>query len=419
MSEPFVYKHRTHDPKDIYGQYAVDWEKRIDMQAMVEKRCKRAQQKMKEFNVGALLLTRHEWIRYCTGLYAGMHQTGEKLLRYCIVPLEGNPIMFETPGLDLECQKMASRMVTDFRPAMVWRGAGPATDVQVTKFAKGVKEVLKDLGVANERLGIDMLDNFGFQALMKEGIQLADAQFLIMEASKIKFPEEIECMKVACAIQDAAFYVAENMLRPGLREQELKGAVIGELYRLGSERLEQITLASGGRTNPFYRNSASDKLLRYGDMVLLDICHQYMGYNTCYYRNFVVGGKPTKRQKELHKGTYDAIYAALSRVKHGATTDYVVEPWKKLLYKDSDHGSVSLLQWGHGIGICNHERPWVTLGYSEQYPDVIEENMTMSFETIVGEPGESECGRLEEQIVVTKNGYEVLSLYPFPEYFFN
>lgn len=417
MSEQFIYKHRTHDPKDIYGMYEVDWEKRIDMQAMVEKRCKRAQQKMKEFKVGALLLTRHEWIRYCTGLWPGMHQTGEKLLRYCIVPLEGAPIMFETPGLDLECQKLASRLVTDFRPAMVWRGAGPASEFQVTKFAKGVKDVMRELGVENEKLGIDMLDNYGFQALMKEGIQTADAQFLIMEASKIKFPEEIECMKHACAIQDAAFYVAENMLRPGLRETELKGGIINELYRLGSERVEQITLASGGRTNPFYRNSASDKIMRCGDMVLLDICHQYMGYNTCYYRNFVVGGKPTKRQKELHKGTKDAIYAALERVKPGATTDYVVQPWKKLEYKDSEHGSVSLLQWGHGIGICNHERPWVTLGYSEQYPDVIEENMTMSFETIVGNPGESECGRLEEQIVVTKDGYEVLSLYPFPEYF--
>lgn len=419
MSEQFVYKHRTYDPKDIYGQFEVDWEKRIDMQSLVEKRCDRARQKMKEMGLGALVLFRHEWIRYVSGLYPGMHQTGEKLLRYCILAGDKDPIMFETPGIDLECQKLASRLITDFRPAMVWRAAGPATESMAKKFAQNVKDVLKEAGVAGEKIGVDMLDYFGYQALLKEGFELADAQMVIQEASKIKFPEEIEIIKQACAIQDSAFYVAENAIRPGLRENELKALVIGELYRLGSDRIEQITLASGGRTNPFYRNSSSDKIIRYGDMVLLDICHQYNGYNTCYYRNFVCGGKPTKRQKELHKQTYDSIYAAIKRLKPGVKTDYVVEPWKKEGYSDAEHGSVSLLQFGHGVGICNHERPFATLGYSEKYPDVIEKNMVMSFETIAGEPGESEMARLEEQILVTPTGYTVLSLYPFPEYFWD
>jgi Xaa-Pro dipeptidase len=418
MSEPYVYQHKTYDAKDLYGQYAVDWEKRTDMQALVEKRCARVRQKMKEAGVGALLLFRHEWIRYVTGLWPGMHQTGEKLLRYCLLAGDNPPIMFETPGIDLECQKLASRLVTDFRPAMVWRAAGPATEVQANKFAQSVKDALKEAGVAGEKVGVDMLDAFGFQALVDAGIKIVDGQLVVMEASKIKFPEEIEIIKTACAIQDSAFWLAERAIRPGLRENELKGIIVDELYRLGGERVEQITMASGGRTNPFYRNSTSDKLIRYGDIVLIDICFQYIGYNTCYYRNFICGGKPTKRQKELHKITYDSLYAAIERLKPGVTTDYVVQPWKKEGYSDAEHGSVSLLQFGHGVGICNHERPFCTLGYSEQYPDVIEQNMVMSFETIAGEPGESEMARLEEQLVITPTGYEILSLYPFPEYFF-
>lgn len=416
MSEPYVYKHRTYDAKDIYGQYAVDWEKRIDMQALVEKRCERARQKMKEQGLGALLLTRHEWIRYVTGLWPGMHQTGEKLLRYCLLAGDEPPIMFDTPGIDLECQKLASRLVTDFRPAMIWRSAGPATEAQAKKFAQGIRDALKQAGVAGENLGIDMLDFYGFQSLRDQGLDLVDGVMAIQAATKIKFPEEIELIKQACAIQDAAFYVAEQAIRPGLREQELKGLIVDELYRLGAERVEQITMASGGRTNPFYRNSSSDKMIRYGDMILIDICYQYMGYNTCYYRNFVCGGKPTQRQKELHKVTYDSLYAAIERIKPGVSTAYVVEPWKKEGYSDAEHGSVSLLQFGHGVGICNHEQPFCTLGYSEEQPDVIEQNMVLSFETIAGEPGESEMARLEEQLVVTPTGYEILSLYPFPDY---
>jgi len=307
-------------------------------------------------------------------------------------------------------------LVTDFRPAMVWRSSGPATEAQAKKFAQGVKDALKEAGVAGETLGVDMMDFFGFQSLKDAGLRLADAQIPVQAASKIKFAEEIELIKQACAIQDAAFYVAEQAIRPGLREQELKGLIIAELYRLGAERVEQITMASGGRTNPFYRNSASDKMIRYGDIVLIDICYQFMGYNTCYYRNFVCGGKPTKRQKELHKITYDSLYAAIDRVKPGVSTARIVEPWKKEGYSDTEHGSVSLLQFGHGVGICNHETPFCTLGYSEQYPDTIEQNMVMSFETIAGEPGESEMARLEEQLVVTPTGHEILSLYPFPDY---
>jgi Xaa-Pro aminopeptidase len=417
MCAEYVYKHRTYDAKDIYGQYAADWEKRIDMQGLVEKRCERARQKMKEFGLGALLLFRHENVRYVTGLWPGMHQTGEKLLRYCLLAGDQKPVMFETPGIDLECQKLASRLVTDFRPAMVWRAAGPGTEAQAKKFAQSVKQAMKEAGVAGEKVGIDLVDVFGFQALINEGIAYADGQIPLQEATKIKFDEEIEIIKQACAIQDAALWVAENAIRPGLREQELKGLVVDELYRLGAERVEQITLASGGRTNPFFRNSCGDKIIRHGDMVLLDICYQYMGYNTCYYRNFVCGGKPTKRQKELHKLTYDSLYAAINRLRPGVMSDYVVQPWKKEGYSDAEHGSVSLLQFGHGVGICNHERPFCTLGYSEQYPDEIQQNMVMSFETIAGEPGESEMGRLEEQLVITPTGYEILSLYPFPSYF--
>jgi Xaa-Pro dipeptidase len=301
MSEQYVYKHRTYDAKDMYGQYAVDWEKRIEVQDLVEKRCEKARQKMKEHGLGALLLFRHEWIRYVTGLWPGMHQTGEKLLRYCLLAGDTDPIMFETPGIDLECQKLASRLVTDFRPAMIWRAAGPATEAQAKKFAQSVKDAMKETGVAGEKLGVDMLDFYGFQSLMDEGIKVVDGQTPVQDATKIKFPEEIELIKQACAIQDAAFHVAEQAIRPGLKEQELKGLIVDELYRLGAERVEQITMASGGRTNPFYRNSSSDKMIRYGDMILIDICYQYMGYNTCYYRNFVCGGKPTQRQKELRR----------------------------------------------------------------------------------------------------------------------
>jgi Xaa-Pro aminopeptidase len=421
MCAEYVYKHRTYDAKDIYGQYETDWEKRIDMQAMVEKRCARARQKMKEHGLGALLVFRHENIRYIGGTWMGPCHQGEKLMRYCVLAGDAAPIMFEVPGIDLVTQQMASRLITDYRPAQTWRAAFGATEFQAKKFAQGVKDVLKAAGVAGEKVGVDLMDYVGFEALQNEGIKLADGMSCLLDAEKIKFPEEIEIIKQACAIQDAAFWVTENAIRPGLREIELKAVLMEELYRLGADRVEHITMGSGGRTNPYYRLGPSDKLIRYGDMVIIDICMQYMGYNTCYYRDFVCGGKPTKRQKELHQESYDSMYAAIDKIRPGVSTAEVAQVWKDmdLHWSDAEHGGLSLLQFGHGVGIHNHERPIITMGWSEKYPDTIETNMVLSIETIAGEPGESEMARLEEQLLVTPTGHEVLSLYPFPSYFFD
>jgi Xaa-Pro aminopeptidase len=420
MCAEYVYKHRTYDAKDIFGQYESDWEKRIDMQALVEKRRDRAREKMKEHGLGALLMFRHENIRYVSGQWAGPVQTGEKLMRYHVLAGDDTHVGFEVPGIDLTTQRMAARVVKDFRPAQTWRSAFDATEEQAKKFAKGVKDVLKSAGVAGEKLGVDQMDYVGFKALENEGLHLADGTACLLDAEKIKFPEEIELIKVACAIQDSAFWVTENAIRPGLRETELKAVLMEELFRLGTERVEHITMGSGGRTNPYFRNGPSDKLIRYGDMVIIDICMQYMGYNTCYYRDFVCGGKPTKRQKELHQESYDSMYAAIDKIRPGVSTAEVAQVWRdmKLHWSDEEHGGLSLLQFGHGVGIHNHERPIITMGWSEKYPDMIEPNMVLSVETIAGEPGESEMARLEEQLLVTPTGHEVLSLYPFPSYFF-
>ena len=411
-----LLKHRTYDPKDMYGQMAVDWEMRIDFPGLTKKRMERARQKMKEHDLGALLLFRHENIRYVTGTWPGMHQTGEKMFRYCVLAGEELPVMFETPGIDLICQSCGADWIPEFKPAQIWRAAAGATVSMAKKFAQGVKDVLVKAGVADERVWIDTLDYYGFQALADEGIKVVDGVGALQDATKIKFPDEIEIIKQACAIQDAAFEAAHEAIRPGLRECELKGIIVNTLYALGAERVEQITMASGGRTNPFWRNSSSDKIIRYGDMILIDICYQYNGYNTCYYRNFVCGRKATPEQKRLHKRSYDSLYAAIERIKPGVTTAEVAEVWEEEGYSDVEHGSVSLLQFGHGVGISNHEKPFITLAYSKEYPETIEKDMVLAIETYAGDPGGSEAARLEEQLVVTPEGPSILSLYPFPDY---
>lgn len=405
--------HRTYDAHDSYGQFAVDWENRIDFDSLRKKRLQRARQKMKEHGLGALLLFRQDTIRYVTGTW--QHPAGHcdpKIFRYTVLAGDGDPVHFETAGLDRICVERAATWLPEVRTAQIWASAGAATPIITKKFAKEIKEILTKNGVKKEKVGIDFVDFPSLDALQEEGIKLGNGLVVVQDAGMIKFPEELEILKQACAIADAAYARAEEVIKPGMRENELKAEIVKTLYDLGSERIEHITLASGGRTNPFWRHGPNDRMFRYGDMVLVDILHQYMGYRTCYYRNFVVGGKATQKQKDLYKQTYESMYKAINIIKPGVTTADVAEVWAKEGYSDDTYGAVSLLQFGHGLGVSNHEPPFITLAYSKDYPVELKPNMYLAVETYAGKPDDGEAARLEENFVITEDGVEIFSLYP-------
>lgn len=405
---------RANDPKHLYGQVNVDWDERINMESLRKKRLEKTRVAMKKNDVSALLLIRQDTIRYATGIW--QHPAGHsspKVMRYAVVVGDADPVLFEIAGADLDCIKYAAPWIKDLRNSQIWEGSGKeATAIISKKFAREIKQILKENGVTDYKLGVDFIDFAGYQALLNEGIKIVDGARIIKEAATIKCPEELELLKQACAITDAAFYTGNEVLRPGIRETELIGAMANTMFSLGAERIEHITMASGGGTNPIWRHGPTDKIIRVGDMVCIDLVIQYMGYNTCCYRNFVCGTKPTQKQKDLYKQCYESLYAAINEVKAGATTYDVAKVWEKEGYRDDAYGSVSLLQFGHGLGMSVHEPPFITLAHSKKHPMVLEKNMYLALETYAGEPGEGECARLEEDMVITDQGVAIFSLYP-------
>ena len=412
MSEPF--SHRTFDPKDMFGQSAVDWEERINFARLREQKLARAKETLKKSGVGALLLSRQDTIRYVTGIW--QHPAGHsspKIMRYAVLAGDADPVLFEIAGADFQCVKKSAPWLKDIRNAKIWAGAGPATPSITAIFAKEIKQILKENGVADSKIGVDFIDIPGYDALSKEGLKIVDGLQIIQQAMMIKFPDELEILKQSCAITDAAFYTAQQVLRPGIRETELTGAMANTMFSLGAERIEHITFGSGGGTNPLWRHGPTDKIIRVGDLVDIDLVVQYMGYNTCVYRDFVCGTKPTKRQKELYKECYDSLYNAINAIKPGASTYDAAKVWEKEGYRDDEYGSLSLLQFGHGVGMSVHEPPFITLAYSKKYPMVLQKNMYLAVETYAGEPGEdSECTRLEQDMVITDDGVEIFNLFP-------
>lgn len=400
-----------------YGPAGIDWQERINFTRMREERAAKVKSLMKKYNVPALLLYSNENIRYTLGL-RGMIFTAN--LRYALFFAESDPIFYEHADIGLHVRKHCPWLKPEnIRSAYTWMNGLPgpkATKISAEKWAKAIKEDLKQKGLEGEPLGIDVLDRTGREALREVGIETAECADLMLEARMIKTEDEVNCLRMAAAIVDRAWWTVYETLRPGIRECEIVGAAFKTLYEMNIEDA-RMGGSTGPRGWPNYRGSGpTDRIIQAGDLAFFDIHNvSYSGYRTCYYRTFCVGRRPTSKQKDWYKQCYDWVYNALEEVKPGATTADAAKrfPEAKLWGYPSEEWNICS-QWGHGIGLSLYEKPIISRAYSLDEPLVFEKNMTFAIETQQGEEGIGGA-RLEEMVVVTDTGYEVMSRWPAEE----
>ena len=233
-------------------------------------------------------------------------------------------------------------------------------------------------------------------------------------ARVIKTPDELECLKISSAIGDTSFWKIEHeWLKPGVKESTITAKVNEYLYESGFDFVYDIIVASGGNTSP-YRRWHTDKVIRQGDLVIIDQnAVGPGGYFVDFVRCFKVDGKLTAKEKDLYKECYDSMYAAIEQMKAGNTTADVAEQLPK--YADDEHGTVTLQQFAHSIGLSLYEGMWISRAYSLEYPVELEENMYFACETFAGHPGLEQTVRLEENLLVTKDGPVIFTKHPFIE----
>ena len=400
-----------------FGPAGIDWQERINFARMREERSARVKSLMKKYNLPVLLLNSSENKRYAVGKKSSVLPLN---LDYVLFFAESDPIIYEHADIGIHLRKNSPWLNPDnIRSAYTWVGGivgAKATRMSAEKWAKAIKEDLKQHGLGSEPLAIDVLDLVGREALQAAGVKTADAGALMAEARLTKTEDEINCLKIAAAIVDRAWWAIYENLRPGIRECELAAIAFKSLHEMNIE-YARVWGASGARAWPNYRGSGStDRIIQPGDLVFFDIYDvSYNGYKTCYYRTFCVGRRPNAKQKDWYKQCYDWIYEALSEVKPGATTADAAKrlpPASTWGYPAEEWAVLS--QWGHGIGLSLYEKPVISRAYSFDDPMVFEKNMTFAIETQQGEEGVGGA-RLEEMVVVTDKGYEVISRWPAEE----
>ncbi len=391
-----------------WGTMAKDWERGIDYPRLVQERFERAQASVRSSGLGAVLCFNVDNVRYLTGTHIG-EWARDKFDRYALCAREGGPFLWDPapPAKRISSPWMEDRIGS---PVSNMQGALPPQMRVQEVFARQILKALTDYGVANQPLGIDLLELPMIRALEAVGIEVVDGQQAMLDAREVKTADEIEILKVAAAMVDATYYDICKAIRPGVRESELVALAHDRLFRLGSERVECVNSVSGPRGTP-HCHTFSDRIVQPGDMVYLDIMHSFNGYRTCYYRTFSCG-VPNRHQTEAYELASQWISASIDAIRPGASLDDLAGAWppaSEFGYKNEDEAF--LLQYGHGIGLSLWERPIISRRFAGQ-KQVLREGMVFAVETWKGAEDGSGAARIEEEVVVTATGCEVITHFP-------
>jgi Xaa-Pro aminopeptidase len=387
----------------------------IDMHRLRAFRLGRLRAEMRRRDLAACVLFHPNAIRYATGsrnmtIYALHYPT-----RYVFVPLEGPLVLFDYFGSEHLAEALET--IDEVRPAVVWDFYSAAEHVErrVQAFAAEIADLLRKHGGGSRRLGLDQLELQACHALQGLGVETLSAQPALELARAVKSPDEILGMSHAMAVCEAGVARMAAALEPGMSEQALWSILHQTNIELGGEHIETRLLNSGARTNPWYQE-CSDRIIRAGDLVAFDTdLIGPLGFGCDMSRTVICGDRrPSDEQKRLYRLAYENVQRNIELLRPGLSfREYVDKSWDL----PAEFVPRRYAKIAHGIGVgfeypyIPYKNDWADYGYE----GVIEEGMTLCIESYIGSERTIEGVKLEEQVVVTANGAELISSYPVDE----
>ena len=380
-----------------YGMMAVDWEERVDFVRLRHLRLEKARAAIAASDLDFMISLRLEDVRYLT---AFRHHLGPVVAlgwAATVLAKDGEIVLYVMD--DDYCRERMpwlDHSQIEGRPN-VRETAG------VTEWAQRLKRRWPE--IASARIGIDVMTPTIYDGLRAElgDVEIVDGYPTLLEAKLIKTADEITCLKIATSITEAGHQAALDILAPGVRECEVLAAAWQKMTALGSEWTQCSNIVASGPYTAPYRRLTSDRIIRRGDLVIMDIGGCYNGYWGDMTRTWVCGDvAPTDRQVELHQKAYDALFDACAAARPGNTNVDVFEAAGDAVLGNS---------LGHGAGLSPWEPPYFS-AQSAAHPVELRPGMVMNLEPYAGEPGIGGF-RVENNLVVTADGPEIYTTFPF------
>ena len=386
-----------------------------DMPALREYRLSRLQEQIRKHDCAGLLLFDPLNIRYATDTTNMQLWIAHNAARACFVPPEGKVILWDFHN----CEHLSAHLplVGEVRhgASFFYFETGDKTEAAAAHFVDEVIDVMKSYGGANKRLAVDKIETPGYVRLVEKGIEIIEGQMLTEHARAIKNDNEIRAMRCAVHACEMAVEEMRYAMRPGVSENEMWAALHAGNIKRGGEWIETRILSSGPRTNPWFQE-CGPRIMQEGDMMAFDtdLVGTY-GYCCDISRSWIVGGvAPTEEQKTLYKVAYEHVMTNIGLIKPGMS---FAEMTAKAHRLPEEYRALRYGVLAHGVGLCD-EYPCVR--YPEDveahgYSGSFEPGMTLCVETYIGAVGGPEGVKLEEQVLITETGCEMLSTYRYED----
>ena len=329
--------------------------------------------------------------------------------RVAVVPNRGGVTLF-----GWSAEGFQPETVSEIRPIPVggYFPSGSRSEKKIEYLAKEIAALIRELG-AGDRAALDISEPGLIFALAAEGLEIIAAEPLVEHASSIKSVEEIACLMNAVTVAETGMARMRKTLEPGMTENDLYAILQHTNAAMGGEWLDYRLFAAGGHTNPWMME-AGDKIIRAGELLAFDcgLIGPY-GYSADVSRTFFCEpGRPTDHQKRLYSLSYENIQSNLSLVKAGTSFE---EMSAKSWMPPDEFVARRYASMMHGIGMGDEwpSIPWPIDWEANGYAGVLEENMVVCLESFIGSEHGGEGVKLEEQVVVTKDSYQLMSTFPF------
>lgn len=397
------------------GQFNVGYEQRLDVADLRTQRVAKAQAERDRAELDAILVFKDENMRYLTDLRAQLIAGKSTLLNGALLIPGAAPILLCSGG---------ERARVDL--TMPWIEEVHTIPIMEERslihgFVRDILgPVLANHGLSRARLGLDEASYILVEAVREHlpEVTLVDGDTPMQFARRIKLPGEIVLLEEASALADAVTVAgAQAVNAGGMRENDIAAEAMHTLFSLGGEYAHVMTpfVASGEHMAPPNRIS-SDKIIREGDLVFVDIGGSWGGYFGDVARTTVCG-KPSQQQREIFTAVYQGLQAGIALMRPGHTNEDVARAVRGVAAEFGLENNFLSLFIGHGVGIGANEPPYIgeVLPGAEEFEFL--PGMVFAVEPLIFVPGVRGGGgvRLEEMVVITEGPAHVLSRAPFDE----
>ena len=390
----------------------------VDVQRLRHYRLNRVREEMAKLDYGACVLVDPINIRYATDTRNMQIFSARNPARYLFLPLEGSVVLFEFD----RCEHLPASIDTidEVRVATTasYVAAADRLEEKTAVWAQEIADLMRQYSPDDNRIGLERFNYHAGLALAQMGFEILDAQHPIERARAIKSADEVQCIKWSLHVVEDAVARMRELMRPGMSENEIWSILHQAIIANNADYVETRLLSSGPRTNPWMQE-ASPRVVEASDLVALDTdVVGPFGYYADFSRTFFCGtGQPSDEQKKLYKLAHEQIQHNLSLLKAGVTFREIAE---KAWAIPEPYVPNRYFVLAHGVGMTG-EYPYLLHihDFESGYDGVLEPNMTLCMESYIGEYGDAEAGlegvKLEQQVLITENGYELLSRFPFEE----